>query len=364
LVITYFKLAAKRLVGGDFVPRSGIRIWLRRGVTVITVTGLLCGCAPGAFSTQEQRIGRDDGTDSCRSQLVALDSTGNFFGAQILQGAAVGAGIGALSGALIGGLATGNWRGAGIGALAGGVAGGALGASSAYWNALQQQKMDQAQLYSRVSLDLERENTQIDKTQLAFDQLVNCRYRQAQAINTAYREHQIDRATAEGDMAIVRQRAAKDLELARLINQQIQDRGQQFGVAAGNVAPGTQAAFAAPAMQSQPAMVRSAAPVKLGPDPGAPDIAQLSPHEQVTVSPGRNGYALVQTSSGQQGYVSAANLQGAGGSRGIALPTSAPSASSGDLRTLAGSNAARRDDFAQSVAVTEKAQASGFELST
>jgi len=29
---------------------------------------------------------------------------------------------------------------------------------------------------------------------------------------------------------------------------------------------------------------------------------------------------------------------------------------------LAGSNAARRDDFAQSVAVTEKAQAAGFEL--
>src|SRR5215475_7354568 len=135
---------------GKLVPRNGCAMWFRRGVSVVAVAGLLCGCAPGAMTTREQRIGFDDGTDSCRPQLVALDSTGNFFGAQILQGAAVGAGVGALSGGLIGGLATGNWRGAAIGALAGGVAGGVIGGSTAYWQALQQQKMDQAQLYSQV----------------------------------------------------------------------------------------------------------------------------------------------------------------------------------------------------------------------
>ena len=140
------------------MPRTGYAIWLRRGVSVIVITGLLCGCAPGAFTTQSQRIGTDDGTDTCRQQLVALDSTGNFFGADILQGAAIGAGVGALAGGLIGGLATGSWRGAAIGALAGGVTGAVIGGSNAYWNALQQQQMDQASLYSRVSLDLEREN--------------------------------------------------------------------------------------------------------------------------------------------------------------------------------------------------------------
>jgi outer membrane lipoprotein SlyB len=341
-------------------------MWLQRGVSVVAITGLLCSCAPGSMSTQSQRIGSDDGTDSCRIQLVALDSTGNFFGADILQGAAVGAGAGALAGGLIGGLATGNWRGAAIGAVAGGVTGGVIGASNAYWSALQQQRMDQASLYSRVSLDLEHENTQIDKTQLAFNALVDCRYRQAQAINADYRMHRIDRASAEAAMALVRQRAAKDLALARMINQQIQDRGQQFGVAAGNIDPSAQAAFtAAPAaMPSQPALVRTAASIKLRPDPGAPDVAQLRPNEHVTVSSGRNGYALVQTASGQQGYVSASDLQGSGGRRGISVPNSTPVATSGDMRTLAGSNAARRDDFAQSVSVTEKQEASGFELST
>jgi len=359
-------LAAKKQQVGGYVSRSDYRMWLRRSVSVVAITGLLCSCAPGSMSTQSQRIGTDDGTDSCRTQLVALDSTGNFFGADILQGAAIGAGTGALAGGLIGGLATGNWRGAAIGAVAGGVTGGVIGASNAYWNALQQQRMDQASLYSRVSLDLQHENTQIDKTQLAFNALVDCRYRQAQAINADYRTHRIDRASAEAAMALVRQRAAKDLALARMINQQIQDRGQQFGVAAGNIDPSAQAAFtAAPAaMPSQPAVVRTAASIKLRPDPGAPDVAQLRPNEHVTVSSGRNGYALVQTASGQQGYVSASDLQGSGGRRGISVPNSTPVATSGDMRTLAGSNAARRDDFAQSVSVTEKQEASGFELST
>jgi hypothetical protein len=223
--------------------------------------------------------------------------------------------------------------------------------------------MDQASLYSRVSLDLERENVQIDKTQLAFDQLVDCRYRQAQAINTDYASRRIDRATAEAAMGLVRQHAAKDLQLAQLINQQIQDRGQQFGVATSNIDPSAAAAIAANTQATQQqAVVRTTARVKLRPDPGAPDIAQLQPLEQVTVSPGRNGYALVETPSGARGYVSASDLQGAGGRRSISVATVTPGASSSDVRTLAGSNAARRDDFAQSVAVTQKAEATGFEL--
>lgn len=343
------------------MPQTGPAIWLRRGVTVVAVAGLLCGCAPGAMTTQSQRIGPDDGTDTCRPQVVALDSTGNFFGADILQGAAVGAGIGALSGGLIGGLATGNWRGAAFGALAGGVAGGVIGGSNAYWQALQKQQMDQASLYSRVSLDLDHENVQIDKTQLAFDQLADCRYRQAQDINAAYLAHRIDRTSAEAAMAQVRQRAAKDLQLARLINQQMQDRGQQFQVAAGNVDPAAAAAMSASARAPQQATLRSAAPLKLRPDPAAPDVAQLKPSEPVTVTPGRNGYALVETSSGARGYVSATDLQGPG-RRSISVASTTPAAASSDIRTLAGSNAARRDDFAQSVAVTEKAEASGFEL--
>ena len=322
-------------------------------MSVIAIAGLLSGCAPGEFSTQAQRIGPDDGTDGCHPYLVSLDSTGNFFGAQIVTGVAVGA----LGGAAIGGLATGNWRGAAFGALAGGVAGGA----TAYWMALQKQQMDQAALYQRVSSDLERENAEIDKTQIAFDQLTDCRFRQTQAIHADYRSRRISREQAEAALAVARQRAGRDLQLAQLISKQIQDRSQQFELAAGNVAPGLVQPTPPPV---QPAELRTAAALKVRPDPSAPEIAKLRPREHVQVTGGRNGYALVQTDSGTRGYLPASDLNSPGARRSVAVASNAVVARSGDVRTLAGSNAARRDDFAQSVAVTESAQSSGFELAT
>lgn len=333
--------------------KSTWAVWGRRGVSVLAVTGLLCGCAPGQFSTQSQRIGPDDG-DACRQYLVALDSTGNFFGAQIVTGAA----IGAVGGAALGGLLTGSWRGAAIGALAGGIAGGA----TAYWSALQQQQLDQAALYQRVSSDLLRENAQIDKTQIAFDQLNDCRFRQAETIRADLATHRITYSQAQAAMANVRQHAQRDLEEAQLINKQIQDRGQQFEVASQNVAPG--APPIAPTMQVQPGVVRSAASLKVRPDPSAPSIAELKPREPVQVSGARNGYALVQTSSGARGYLAASELQSPSTRRSVAVASSAASTGGGDVHTLAGSNAARRDDFAQSVAVAQAAQSTGFELAT
>ncbi|HVC60211.1 MAG TPA: SH3 domain-containing protein [Acetobacteraceae bacterium] len=318
----------------------------------MALTGLLAGCAPGQFSTQAQRIGPDDGTDACRTYLVALDSTGNFFGAQIVTGAA----IGALGGAALGGLISGSWRGAALGALAGGVAGG----TTAYWSALQQQQMDQAALYQRVSSDLERENAQIDKTQLAFDELTDCRFRQAQTIRADYHAGRIGRAQAEAAMDQVRDRARRDLQLAQLISRQIQDRGQQFQVAVSNVGPGP--APRPPAVAPQPAVLRRSAALKIRPDPSAPDIARLHPHERVQVTGGRNGYALVETPNGSRGYLAASDLQSPGARRSVSIVSSVARSNGGDVRTLAGSNAARRDDFAQSVAVTQSAQASGFEL--
>jgi outer membrane lipoprotein SlyB len=324
---------------------------LRLCVSLIAATGLLTGCAQGQFSTQMSRIGPDDGTDSCRPQLVALDSTGNFFGAQILTGAAVGG----VAGGVLGGVLGRNWQSAAIGAATGAVAGAATG----YWMALQQQSQDQAVLYKRVQGDLWRENAQIDRTQLAFDHLTDCRFRQAQAIRADYAARRIDRPTALAAMAVVKQRAQRDIALARQINGQIADRGQQFDVAADKLAPGTQAAIAAQAPSPKQTTVRRAAPLKLSPEPNAPDVGQLQPSQPVTVTPDRSGYALVTTASGERGYTPQADLQPIGRPGPTTSPVSA--GNSDEVRTLAGSNAARRDSFEQSVSVSERAS-SGFEL--
>ena len=99
-----------------------MRSALRRPIAAVTAAAMLAGCV----STQASRIGTDDGRDACRTYVVQLDSTGDFYGEDILRGAAIGAGTGALAGGLIA-AATGRrgsdiLAGAAIGALAGGEA--------------------------------------------------------------------------------------------------------------------------------------------------------------------------------------------------------------------------------------------------
>jgi hypothetical protein len=152
-------------------------------------------------------------------------------------------------------------------------------------------------------------------------------------------------------MAAVKERAQRDLALAQRISGQIDGRSQQFEVAAENLQPGSRPA-APPARQTT---LRQSAPIKATPNASSPTIATARAREPVTVTGSRNGYALVQTASGERGY---APLDALAGGR-ASVPQRADS---GDARTLAGSNAARRDDFAASVAVSQQAVANSFEL--
>jgi hypothetical protein len=318
----------------------------RRTTAWLLSASLLTGCAQGPLSTQSARIGNDDGSDRCRANLVALDSTGNYFGEDILKCAAIGAAAGGLAGGIFGRDLKGVLIGAGTGALLGGAAG--------YWSALQKQSQDQAVLRTQVRGDLERENAQIDRTQIAFDALTDCRFREAQMIQADYKAKRIDRPTAVALMAQVKQRAERDLAVAKQINAQIAGRAEQYEVAAENLEPGTKAAIAA-RPTTRPAVVQRTVALKLRPDPSAPDVGQLEAKQSVKVGATRSGFALVETPTGSRGYAPADAFQGGRAAAPVAV-------AGGDVRTLAGSNAALRDDFAQRVAVTEQAVGSGFEL--
>lgn len=204
---------------------------LSRSLMILAACGglLLPGC-----STQSQRLGADDGSDVCRPQRVTLDSTGDFFGEDIVKGAA----IGAVGGGLVGLLAGGNARSAAIGAVAGGVA----GAAGGYFAARQQQSSDQASLYRTVSSDIDRDNAVIDKTQIAFNQLVDCRRGEANRIRADLRAGRITRPQAEAAMAAVRQRSQVDVQMAQAINGRIEQRGNDFALANQQVNPGASSA--------------------------------------------------------------------------------------------------------------------------
>jgi hypothetical protein len=325
---------------------------LRQGVSLVAIAALLGGCV----TTQEQRIGAADPGDQCRPYVVALDSTGDFFAEDIMKGAL----IGAAGGAMLGGLLGGNVRGVAIGAATGAIAGAATG----YWMALNQQSQDQAVLASRVQGDLGRENAEIDRTQQAFDALMDCRFGQAKAVRQDVAARTLTPEQGRARMAQIRSWTDRDIALARQITGRLETRGAEFEIAAENLSPGTKdriAAQKAAAPATRQAVATRVAPVRLRPDPAAPEIATLQPRETVTVTGGRDGFALVETPSGVRGYAPADTLRS--GTGRVATPRSGAGGGD-DVRTLAATNVAKRDNFSESVQVAERASASGFELTS
>lgn len=320
---------------------------MQRMISGLAAALLLAGCV----TTQAGRIGPDDGRDACRPQLLALDSTGEFYGEQILQGAA----IGAASGALIGGLASGRWQGALIGAAVGGASGAAIG----YYAALQRQAADQQALFLQMSKDLSSENAQLDRTQIAFNNLVDCRLRSAERVRETLRAGRTDRATAQAQMAEIRGRFQADLALAQSINGRIGTRGAEFDTAIDSAIPGGKSAIQTAAFR--PAPVRAAprrnVDVKFSPSPDSARIGTVNVREVVAVRPGPAGSVAVETASGLRGYAPADAFP--------AQRAAAPQAEAGgDVRSLAATNLARRENFSESVGNAERvAQAGGgFEL--
>jgi len=201
----------------------------RRSTNLVAVAVAASVLLSGCVTTQQDRIGANDGTDACYQYRVALDSTGNFYAEDMLKGAAIGAGVGAVSGGLIGG----NLKGALIGAAAGA----AVGTLGGYWSAKMQQGRDQA--ITGVISDLDAENQNLNRTQVALDQLVNCRRAEITRVKADYKAQRISKAEAEQRLAGIRAQLDKDYAIASTINQNIVKRRDEYLVAVDNIQPGS-----------------------------------------------------------------------------------------------------------------------------
>ncbi|MDA8051118.1 MAG: hypothetical protein M0002_14145 [Rhodospirillales bacterium] len=216
------------------------RLW--KAVLLLAAPLLLSGCAEtlqNAFGNLGMPLAANP-ADTCSAEQTSLEKTGNFFGEKILTGAVLGAG----GGALIGLIAGGNVQSVGLGALTGAVAGGA----AAYWLALQQQQRDEQALATTVGGDLARENQHLSYTEIAFQNLMQCRDGQAVAIEADYRAGRISRRSAETRMLQVKGWAEQDITLARQIDGNIESRHQQFNYALTKLGPPASAGPAAPAV--------------------------------------------------------------------------------------------------------------------
>jgi len=203
-----------------------LRRYSKFSIVLLTATAL---ALPGCVTTRDQRIGANDGSDRCYAYRLALDSTGNYFAEDMIQGAA----IGAIGGALIGGLATGSARGA----IVGGLSGLAVGALGGYWNSKLQQGRDQA--ITGTLSDLRAESTNLQKTQEALNQLVNCRRGEIATVKADLKAKRITREEAESRMSAIRVNLAKDYEIASSIDKNITKRNDEYLFAVDQVQPGS-----------------------------------------------------------------------------------------------------------------------------
>ncbi|PWC46480.1 hypothetical protein TSA6c_06500 [Azospirillum sp. TSA6c] len=181
------------------------------------------------MTTRESRIGTNDGSDACYQYRVALDSTGDFYQEDMLAGAMAGAVVGAATGLMV--------RGTPQAALIGAVSGAALGAAGGYWYSKMQQGRDQAIL--SVMSDAQKERSNLNQTQVALDQLVNCRRAEIAKVKRDYKAKRTTKEVAEQRMALIRQQLDKDYEIANGISANVVKRRDAFLEAAENITPGT-----------------------------------------------------------------------------------------------------------------------------
>jgi len=264
------------------------------------------------------------------------------------QSIAAGAALGALGGAAIAVLAGRRDAGTIIGsAVVGGVAGGAAG----YWLQARKQAQNDQALYATVLKDVQAENSQIDRTQLAFDQLVQCRRQQADRVRADFAAKQIDEATARARLAAVRQRYDQDVDRARRISQNVSERSTNFQFANEQVNP-------QPYLATRNAVLRAQASAT------SAEVGRITAGTIYSAARNDDTWSRVVLPNGSQGFVEASALTTPPADAG--RPATQTVASAGgerqEIARTTSTNLAKRDRLAESVQVASK-DTGAFELS-
>ncbi|MEO5334026.1 MAG: glycine zipper domain-containing protein [Magnetococcus sp. YQC-5] len=198
-------------------------------VSLCLVTSGLTGCAgvnkgieAMGVSTQEGRIGPNDGSDRCYAQLKTMDALGDFYGEDMIKGALMGAAAGAGIGLLTG-------HGA-EGVLVGAAAGAAVGAAGGYWHSQMQKGRAQAKL--AAIQDMNKEMAKYDETKTAAKLLAACRSESLKILKQDYKAKRITAAGFKTQLAAFDRLHQKDLAVWNLIKEQSSKRLNEFDLAA------------------------------------------------------------------------------------------------------------------------------------
>ncbi|MEO1492821.1 MAG: hypothetical protein AAFV19_11770 [Pseudomonadota bacterium] len=170
-----------------------------------------------------------DRSDACFSQRQAMAEHGSFFDEGLVVATVGGAATGAVAGGLIAALRGDEvWKGALIG--------GAVGAATGYLGKKLADGADPDSIIGQAFGDIEKENRQIDELLRSFRGLKDCRVAEARAVQGAYNAKQLDKASAQDQMAAVRSKYDADVAKFREIADQIAENTESYAAIYNEVA--------------------------------------------------------------------------------------------------------------------------------
>lgn len=203
-----------------------------------------------------------------------------------------------------------------------------------------------------LEAELARENVALERLQIAFDALLYCRWTEVRVIRADAESGTIPPAEAPRRLAVAEGRLRRDVAQGGQIRDSLTARSARIEAAVERVSPGTRAAVAAARAGSGalPRAVASAPIVlRLRPDAVSPIVARLPAGAQATLRPGPGGFSFADAGPQARGYASSSAFTVI---PQVQVTSGAPATDR--LRSLAATNIARREGFAQSIALADR----------
>lgn len=203
-------------------------------VSTLTIASLMAGCANVEGTIKQTAGGIEnafdnafgnyiDDTDVCVNQRREMVDAASFFDQETLGGIAVAVGAGVVTGLLTQSVETGLIVTA---TLIAGV----------YLNKYLEEGRDATGVTSAVRNDVQKANSQIDDTLVAFKALDKCRLDEAKAIRAELRGDRITRTVAQEKMAAVKARRQEDIEKFRDLADNISESTVAYASAYNEIA--------------------------------------------------------------------------------------------------------------------------------
>ncbi len=201
----------------------------------------------------------------------------------------------------------------------------------------------------QLTAELMRENTAIERLQIAFDALLYCRWTEVRLIRAAVSAEDFPRGELPGRLAGAAGRLQRDLGRGGQVRTRLQARAAGLDAVVEAASPG---ATRAPRPGTTRAMASAPLVLRQRPDGGAGEAGRLAAGAEAYLRPAPGGFVQVEA-GGVSGY-------GPGAAFTI-LPALATSSGNDPLRSLAATNISRREAFFQSLALAERSGVQGFE---